>query len=65
MFLVALDSILTSLLRISARIGPRLASVQLVCPLSCVGLYPTTPLLLVAEVVEVVVALVETVVAAP
>ena len=44
---VGIDSILSSRRRISARTGPRLVSDQLVCPLSCDGLFPMTPLLLV------------------
>ena len=66
-YLVALDSILSSLVRISARIGLRSASVQLVFPLSCVGLFPMI-LLLLAEPVglaEAVVEVAEAVVVVP
>ena len=66
-FPVALDSILSSLVRISARIGLRSVSGQLVFPLSCVGLSPTILLLLVGTVglVEAAVGLAEAVGVAP
>ena len=66
-FPVALDSILSSLARISARIGLRSVSGQLVFPLSCVGLSPMILLLLVGTVglVEAAVGLAEAVGVAP
>ena len=52
------DSILSSRERISARMGPRLVSVQLVFPLCGVGLFPLIPEL-VEAVVDILVGLVE------
>ena len=69
-YLVALDSILSSLVRISARIGLRLASALLVFPLSCVGLSPMILPLLVETaglfgLVEVVAVIAEAAGVAP